>query len=224
MSLRLCLFSASLALSAAAAPESVFKFHLPDGWLDLSPGAPEDNFNQVAPEVARIARNGRFAAYGFDIAGATDTFTANENVHVQEAKIQISQAILPQIRSEMQQAASSDGTPVTVIDASLRTIGGVESGRFISEMKVRGTEVRQITYLIPAATQTASLVFTVERSRFDEYVDKIDAAAMKTEGAGAAAAPGQGFDWGQVALAGLLGAAIGGIIAGMKYLRSRRKA
>ena len=221
----LCLLAASVATAAlAVAPESVFKFQVPTGWLDLSPGAPRDNFEQVAPEAAAIAQSGKFAAYAFDVAGATERFTANENVQVQQARIQIDQTTLPQIRAGMERAQSPTGPAVKVTDASLRKIGGFDVARLVLEMSVRGVEVRQIAYLIPAADQTATLTFTVERSRFDEYVDAIDIAAGKTEGVGAAAGAGSGFNGVQWIAVVALAAAAFALFAGLRSRKSRPQA
>ena len=66
--------SIGLLLSSAAAKEP-FRFAVPDGWVDLSPGAPESNFAAV-PELARkLAKSGQLTAMAIDIAHAT-TFAA----------------------------------------------------------------------------------------------------------------------------------------------------
>src|SRR5262249_50341477 len=70
--------SAFLLLAAGGASAATgFRFHVPDGWVDLSPGAPADNFDQVPGEAARLARSHKFVALAYDMAGRSGRFAPN---------------------------------------------------------------------------------------------------------------------------------------------------
>jgi hypothetical protein len=99
---------------------------------------------------------------------------------------------------------------------------GVPSIRLVSDMTMLGNELRQVIYAVPGYRDTATLTYSAERSRFDEYVNAFDASAERTDGA--RVAPSLGFDFGEMAGAGVAGGLIGVCMALLRRFRSSRSA
>jgi len=217
--------SAFLLLAAGRAPAATgFRFHIPEDWVDLSPGAPADNFDQVPVYVTRLVRSHKFVAVAYDMAGRSGHFVANVNVDVQQAVLPISERKLAKIQAEYERATARGGYPVHVVDASIRNIQGVPAARLVSDVRMMGSELRQVVYLIPGYKETAAMTFTTERSRFDEYAPVFDATAERTEGVRAPPPMLLGFDLREMLRAGLIGGLIGGCIAFVRGLIRRKAA
>lgn len=217
--------SAFLLLAAGGASAATgFRFHVPDGWVDLSPGAPADNFDQVPGEAARLARSHKFVALAYDMAGRSGRFATNLNVDVQQAVLPISERKLAKIQAEYERATATGGYPVHVVDASIRNIQGVPAARLVSDVRMMGSELRQVVYLIPGYKETAAMTFTTERSRFDQYIAIFDATAERTEGVRAPPPMLLGFDLREMLRAGLIGGLIGGCVAFVRGLIRRKAA
>jgi hypothetical protein len=161
-----------------------FKFHLPDGWVDLSPGAPEANFAQLPPSLAQQIKSSPRAFYGTDVAQGADGFMANVNVQVEPGAVLVTPALLAEISSAMDEEIKKQGAQsYRLLESGLVKVGGVTSGRYVGELGMGGQIVKQVGYIIPGHEQHAILTYSTTPADFERYRPIFDAAAQATLGA-----------------------------------------
>src|SRR4051812_47984850 len=78
-----------------------FKFVVPPGWVDLSPGAPPENFSKLPPAVAKQIRDGGFAFYAADLDHASDGFMENVNASVDPGTEPITQKLVDEMAAHL---------------------------------------------------------------------------------------------------------------------------
>src|SRR5262252_2228306 len=134
-----------------------FKFVVPQGWTDLSPGAPADNWKGVPPELAQQVRAGSFAFYAADVAGAGDGFMENVNATVLPGRAKVTPQVLDQIAADLGAEVSRQlpGVQLQVLEKRLVDIHGVTCGRMVGLMQGAGTRAKQVQYLLPGPTEAA---------------------------------------------------------------------
>ena len=96
-----------LALALPPAARAGFTFPIPAGWMDLSPGAPEENFRKLPPDFQKTLKSGQFKAFAFDIAHTESGFTPNLNAVAMDPPVRITE------ESQEEIARALFGTPGT---------------------------------------------------------------------------------------------------------------
>jgi hypothetical protein len=162
-----------------------FKFRVPDGWVDLSPGAPEANFAQLPPTLAQQIKSMHLAFYAADVAHGADGFMENVNVQVEAGATAITPSMLAELSSAMDDEIKKQGGQVTyrLLQSELVKVGGVTSGRYVGELGMGGQTIKQVGYIIPGHQQHAILTYSTTPADFDHYRPIFDAAAQATQGA-----------------------------------------
>jgi hypothetical protein len=180
-------FVAALSIAAVAAPASAaFKFAIPDGWTDLSPG--KEAPKEVPEQLVTMAQSGVYAAYAIDLAGGKDGFAENLNAVVNHRPFVADDASLEQYLEEFpaQVRREVPGAKVKVSEQGLQEIGGVPSLRLVADIEMPTFTMRTLQYVIPGGDETAALTYSATPDSFDQYLPTFEAAAKKTVGAAAA--------------------------------------
>jgi len=174
-----------LVMSAAAtAPASAaWKFAVPDGWVDLSPG--KEAPKEVPEAVTMVAQSGVYTAYAIDLAGGKDGFAENFNAVINHRAFVADDASLKQYLSEFpaQVRREVPGAKVKVLEQTVQPIGGVPSLRVVADIEMPTFTMRSLQYVIPGGDETVALTYSATPDSFDEYLPTFEAAAKKTEGA-----------------------------------------
>lgn len=160
---------------AMAAPK--FRFRLPPGWVDLSPGTPPENLGKVLPSVAERARK--------DDVGERLLFAAAPEMEAVMTAYLMSEADSePMDANALLRAQTRFGWHGMFIteEAHLERIGGLVWGRLVGH--VGGNEsMRFVYYAIPGNPRSVSLMFAAPASSFDSLIATFDDVARATEGA-----------------------------------------
>jgi hypothetical protein len=221
--MRTTLLAVTLSV-AIVAPAHAFKFAVPPGWTDLSPGAPADNWKGVPPELAQQVRAGSFAFYAADVAGSNDGFMENVNATVLPGRAKVTMQVLDQIAADLGAEVSRQlpGVQLQVLEKKLVEIHGVTCGRLVGLMQGAGTRAKQVQYLLPGPTEAAMVTYSTTPEKFAHYEPIFDAAAAATGGLG------EGRSIGDSALRGAIfggvSAAIAVTLLGLLKMRRRKKA
>lgn len=180
--------AAGLCLVATAATPAfaAWKFTVPDGWADLSPG--KEVPKEVPEALATMAQSGIYAAYAIDIQGGQDGFAENLNAVVNRRPLVADETTLKQYVAEFpaQAAREVPGATVTVREQGVAPIGGVPSLRVVADIAAPSVTMRSLQYIIPGGEETVALTYSATPETFDRYLPIFEAAAAKTEGAAAA--------------------------------------
>jgi hypothetical protein len=211
----------ALAARAQAATDSGFVYHIPDGWIDLVKA--DSKPANLAQPIFDEARNGQYLIYAVDPDRLTAT-TAPVNMNVKEApgSRRVTKAALEEVRqgvlgeiAKVGIKANSVGEPI------IRDLNGVDIGILDFLFEAPGVRFRVRQYAIPGERHMAILSFAVPESLFPEYQSIIDASAMATGGAKKSGGFGP---LAYVGFAGLIGAAIGAVIAITRSFSSKKTA
>ncbi len=196
---------------------SPFTFQIPPGWLNLSPGAPPENFRGLPPQVVEQARGVPFLA--MDVAGGADGFAENVNLVLvgcpaggYSQKTMEALARHPELKQQ----------GMTIREASTLQVGGLTAGRLLTEMSSGGVRVWQAQYHLPGGTRCAILTYSSTPEAFARYLPTFEAAARATTGL---ATPPGGFlsRIGSGALRGALIGGVAGAIATLLFALFRKK-
>lgn len=207
----------TLPAGAAAAELS---FPVPAGWLDASPAAVRAEPGRFPAELVRQVESGKYLAFAFDVAHASDGFTPNLNVVGVPQALRIrpsdvdeaAEAILKSIRAELPGAR--------LVEKELVEISGVNALRLVYDTELGGRELRQMAVVVPGVPRSAIVTYSALRSQFDAVRPSFDAHAASITGA-----EERGGLPGILARAGGAGVvgALGGAIVGAVVLIVRRK-
>ena len=204
---RSLLFAALLACPAQAADVPV-TFQIPEGWVDLSPGAPETNFAGFPPPLVKEAKSGKYAAMAFDVAHATPEFATNVNAIVMDGPASLDQESLAAFVKDFSDGSQGKGLKATVTESALREVGGVTWAVVVRQSISGRLKVRQMTWLIPAGKRHAVITYSAADDRFEEYRPVFEKAALATTGS----APAPRMNWSSIALWSLAGAVVAVLI------------
>lgn len=210
-------------------------FAIPDGWVDVSPGA--EIPPNVPEELAILAQSGIFHTYAIDLGSArNDGFAENLNAIVQERPLVVDSDSLEQWLASIpgQAAREVQGARVTFVEQSIGSIAGLPALRVVFDLQSPGLEMRSLQYLIPGGSTTAQLTYSASPVEFASFLPVFEAAAQRTEGAAppptvfavgqalAAKSGLSGEDWANVLRYGgkMLGAALGFLIVSV-FLRKK---
>jgi hypothetical protein len=194
LALVVCLF----ALPAEAS--TAFRFQIPDGFRDLSPGLPDASFAGLPDAIVSEARSGKYVAFGMDL---------REEDFASEHK-----AMLPVEYSKLL------GGPVVVVEHGIASLGGIPVVRAVYDVQNPDLPMRQMQYMIPGGNdEWAILTYTATPQTFDRYRPIFEASAAATQGAQEAKL----FDFGRVGMGALYGAGIGLVVGVIAQLAKKRK-
>jgi hypothetical protein len=173
---------ASMAPLGAAAATG-FRFHAPDGWIDLSPGAPAKNFERLAPEVAAQMRAQHVNFYAADLDHAEQYLTNMTGVvtpgaiHIDESSLD---ELARQIAAELKKQPGNLTFQMT--RRELLQLDDVTVARYVGDLTVGNQHLKQVGYLLPGHDEKAILTFSTVDSELARYQQAFDAAARATTG------------------------------------------
>lgn len=213
LALALCLSWLPAKASAA------FRFRIPDGFRDLSPGVPDENFSGLPDAIRAESRSGKYAAFGMDLR-EEDGFYENFNAVVQPGALRVSEDFASGHKAKLPEEYSKLlGGPVVVIQHGLASLGGVPVIRTVYDVQNPDFPMRQMQYLVPGGNdEWAILTYTATPMTFERYASLFEASAAATEGGQEAKL----VDFGRAGTWGLYGAGIGGIIGLIAHLAKKR--
>jgi hypothetical protein len=190
----------------ADAPTSRFTFHVPAGWTDLSPGAPEANFAAVPKPLLDTIRARPMAFYAFDLTSGDDGFLENVNANVVVGAEPITPAIVAAALRDVDNGLRAMGGRYESLEQSTVEIDGVTVGRAVGVMHLGPIVSKQLAYLLPGDDQSAIVTYSSTPEAFDRYLPIFEDAVRKTRGL----EPPSTF-WGRVLRSAGRGALFGGI-------------
>jgi hypothetical protein len=215
--------SCAATVFAEAGP---FTFRIPEGWTDLSPGAPAANLERVPPALAAEARSRRFAAMAIDLDHVEDDFADNFNASVSPGDAEMTSAYVDTLAAELSRKAAT-----TVLEAGTVVVGGVDWGRIVFQKDTGTRRLWHIVYLIPHGeadpeeSSFATLTYTTTEARYPRAHQAFELAARATLGA----RPVQPV-WRRyvvrartAALAGAAAGMLAGVLAGIGFAVKRRR-
>ncbi|HZS39962.1 MAG TPA: hypothetical protein VFF06_24180 [Polyangia bacterium] len=178
------LFFALAALAPVAArADGGFQFKVPDGWVDLSPGAPAKNFERLSPEMARQLRDQHLQFYAADLEHA-EAFLTNVSASVTPGASKIDDATLDELARSIDAAIKKQPGRVSyrMTSRQFLKLGDVTVARYVGELTVDGKTVKQLGWLMPGHEHSASLTYSTTEDQFARYEPIFDAAARATTG------------------------------------------
>jgi hypothetical protein len=186
-----------------------FQFQVPPGWVDLSPGAPQENFSRLPPQVVKQIREGNFAFYAADIDHATDGFMENVNASVDHGTEPVTQKLVDEMAAHMgdEVAKQAPDVKLTVLEKNVVDLRGVPAGRLVIELS-GAMRTKQVQYLLPGVDGHAVLTYSTTPEDFARYQPIFDAAAIAT---GGVAEPPSSLS--KIGRSAWRGALIGGLVA-----------
>jgi hypothetical protein len=203
-----------------AEASTAFRFRIPDGFRDLSPGVPDASFAGLPDAIKTESRSGKYAAFGMDVS-EEDGFYENFNAVVQTGSLRVSEKFASEHKSKLPEEYSKIlGGPVVVIEHGITSIGGVPVVRAVYDVQNPNFPMRQMQYMVPGGSdQWAILTYTATPLTFDRYRPVFEASASATEGAQEV----KGVDFGRAGQWGLYGAGIGALVGLIAKLAHRGK-
>jgi len=210
----------------AEAPASRFSFHVPAGWTDLSPTAPQANFALVPKPLLDTIRARPMAFYAFDLTSGDDGFMENVNANIISGAEPITTGTLEAAFRDVESGLAQVGGRYEKLEQSTVEIDGVTVGRAVGIMHLGPIVSKQLAYLLPGDGQSAILTYSSTPEAFPRYLPIFEEAARQTKGLKAP----QSF-WGRIlrsagrgALFGGLASAVAVILFGLIRRRKQRAA
>ncbi|MBK8691885.1 MAG: hypothetical protein IPN17_06160 [Deltaproteobacteria bacterium] len=178
-------FAVALAVSGVPAVAEAFTVQVPEGWVDLSRGAPAANFEGLRPTIAAQVQSRQYVALAYDFAHEDDGFTENLNATIQSGAERVTGRSIAALTRELPAIAARNTPSVAlrVLESSVVLVGGVHRARLLTEVTVNGSSVRQAVFLIPGAGQTLVLTYSSSPQEFARYLPTFDTSAAATVGA-----------------------------------------
>jgi hypothetical protein len=206
---------ACLALAVPARAASDFHFTLPPGWRDIGPGSQmlADNVPQAV--MAEVA-TGRYLAF-FVEPRDYDRVNASFNAMSNPDTGRITAATLEKSRSELTVLAARQGLTWSVEESGIVEIGGVPSGRLVSDVTAGQAHMKMLQYLIPGRSNSVVLTYSCMAEDFERYLPVFEAAASTTTGGYSP----RGIDWERAFFAGGLGGLVAGLFGFVSRMRGR---
>jgi hypothetical protein len=212
---RLAVALALVALPLAA--RAGLTFPVPAGWLDLSPGAPEENFRGVPEDFARTLRSGQFKAFAFDVAHTERGFTPNLNAVAIDPPIRISGENQEEVARALFGPIEKGMPGAVLVEKGLVEVDGVKALRIVYDSSASGAPLRQMAVLVPGVPNSAVVTYSALRDRFEALRPAFDAhlAAIR----GAQEPEGARHE----RLGAVVGAVAGGLVAAAAAVWMRRR-
>jgi len=212
--LALCLFW----LPAQASPE--FRFRIPEGFRDLSPGVPAESFDGLPDTIRTETQSGKYAAFGMDVSDE-DGFYENFNAVVQTGALRVTEDFASEHKAKLlEEYPKLLGGPVSIVEHGIGSLGGIPVVRVVFDVKSPDLSMRQLQYLVPGGNeQWAILTYAATSSTFDRYRPLFEASAAATVGAREAKL----VDFGRAGMWGVYGAGIGSLVGLILQLSKKRQ-
>jgi len=191
LGLALTVAAAALAVGIHAwRAEAPLAFRVPDGWLDLSAGAPESRLVGLPEPIVEQARSGRFAALAVEPAPAAGRLAATFIAIVQPHPLRVDDGAAGRLASGLLHVTRWAGADAHVQRTDVVQVGGIDALRVEARVALGSREARQVVYAIPAGDRTAILAYACEPSSCSRLLPTFDASARATKGASAPRSPG----------------------------------
>ncbi len=208
-----------------AAEDCSLTFSIPEGWLDLSPSAPAENFQRAPEDLMQMARSGLFAAFAIRQSryGDFDMLTVN----IQPA-LPLTEDLIEALGNRVIEQLGEADDPMKVLQSAMVEIEGIPVGRLpLGSAPVFGKRV--LVYYVPGVNCTGILMYHTNGTNFRDIGESLDASAMRTRGL--SPPPDGGFLLGLLVSPekrwkfGLLFAgAVGAVATGISLYRKTRRA
>jgi hypothetical protein len=178
---------AVLALSmlpplTAAAPPAPFVFRIPDGWTDLSPGAPAANFEGLPETLAQEVASGRYAAYAVGAALADGGYEATFNAILHRRPVRVTHEFLEGVMQVAVASMARKGVTITVREKRIFPVAGANVGCAVSDYTSAGVNIRQAQYVLPGLERAAILTYATTPEKFERLRPVFEASALATQG------------------------------------------
>jgi hypothetical protein len=203
-----------------AEASTAFRFQIPEGFRDLSPGVPAETFAGLPDAIRAETQSGKYAVFAMDLR-EEDGFYENFNAVVQDGALRLSEDFANGHKSKLAEEYSKLlGGPVVVLQHGLTSLGGVSVIRAIYDVQNPDVPMRQMQYLVPGGNdQWAILTYTATPLTFERYLPLFEASAAATVGMKEAKL----VDFGRAATWGLYGAGIGAVVGLIIQLAKKRE-
>jgi hypothetical protein len=212
-----------LALAAApAAARADLAFPVPAGWLDLSPGAPEGNFQSLPQDFVDMVRSGQFRAFAFDVAHTENGFTPNLNAVAMDQPVRITERNRDELVRALFGPIEKQVPGAKLVEQDLIPLSGVKALRIVYDSAQGGTPLRQMAVLVPGIPSSAVVTYSALRTQFPELRGTFEAHAASITGAQEPRGP-IARATGDALVGGIAGGIVGAI-AGVVAWRRRRAA
>jgi hypothetical protein len=210
----LALASAALLCLSSVAPVAVAptggpRFGIPAGWLDLSPGAPEESFASLPLTLAADAR--KYAALAIDLDGARNGFASNLNASIEPGLLRVTESSLDSAAGDAMSEIKKQLPSASLRERAVERIDGARCLRLVYDSEQGGQPLRHLAYEMPVGERTAFLTFTARRDAFDGYLERFEKAASATTGL--QEAPALVLDGRRILLIAIIGGILGGLVA-----------
>ncbi|HJS74622.1 MAG TPA: hypothetical protein VJ921_10060 [Vicinamibacteria bacterium] len=214
LALGLCLSS----LPAEAFSE--FRFQIPAGFRDISPGQPGTSYSGLPDALVAEAKSGKYAAFGMDFS-EEDGFYENFNAVIQSGALRVDESFVSEHKTQLPvEYGKLLGAPVTIVEHGVASLGGVPVVRAVYDVQAPDLTMRQMQYLVPGGNdQWAILTYSATPSTFDRYRAVFESSAAATQGGKEAKL----IDFGRAGKWGLYGAGIGAIVGLISQLAKKRE-
>jgi len=175
--------SLALLLLLSAVPALAdWRFAIPPGWDDLSPGKPIPK--GVPAQVAAETQGGHYHTYAMDIQGKSDGFATNLNVIVAPGPMVASERLREKLQSEIPYQVSREMSAARgqVVESSIVTVGGQPAIRFVMDVTTPGLNLRILKYILSGGKETAIVSYASTPKAFPKYLPVFEAAIQQTQG------------------------------------------
>ncbi len=195
-----------------ATSATAFHFEVPEGWIDLSRDAPEENLSRVLPTVRDLAIKTRanpaslfyVAPPGVDSAASAMLRSEAESEPVDDDAVE-------RLRGELDRLGA-----LRTEDAHIEVVNGLNWGRFTGKTGP-SSDTLFVAYLIPGNPQSVVFLFAAPQARFAELLPAFEHAARATRGAQNPSPKSHPPDFGALVI-GSLGV---GLLAWIRFRRRR---
>lgn len=173
-----------LLVPGVAQARSTLVYKIPEGFTDVSPGAPKANYKDLRPDFVADATSGKFEVFaiGRRDKKAKEAFEPQFFARVAPGDAPITEILVAEYAEETLKAWGAEGNPAKLLKQEVVTLGGARAGRVLLEKTQDGAAQRVLIYLVPDGDLTATLTFVADASTFDKHLPAFEAAANATSG------------------------------------------
>jgi hypothetical protein len=186
--LAMVIVTIQLLLTGVAFCASGLKFTIPSDWIDLSPGAPEENFTKVPEFMVKDARDPKTVAFATFDAGPRGG-RAVMHAQTEASRITITEESVKRLGEHMEatQTNMRDGGKFTLVTSGTILIDGVTCGKIVGDLTVDKDRapITEVMYLVPDGARMVNILFTTSARFFKKLEPKFDEIAQAITGVGA---------------------------------------
>jgi hypothetical protein len=175
--LSIALLAIATVLWSGPALAAGFRFHPPEGFVDLSPGAPDERFEGLPPEIVEEARLLPRGFYAANAAGAGDGFVERFVATFLPLGAPDSRRLLAQVIGAFE---SRPG--YRILEAGTVEVGGLLCPRLVLDFDLSGERMRVLAYAFPGETEMALVLASAAPEQFGYWLPIFDRSMQATEG------------------------------------------